>query len=277
MSFSVSGVKADAPNIPYKKLRTSSPDVHDSGKQNKTETIKIETVSENTKTDSFTEESIKVGKSIQNITCKNISKSPEYEHQSLSVYKKDLDIPYDSEREQIVLDDRSIDQNFETTESDPKKSFKNCESKKDEYVYRLLRATESYNQGLHPKHISSKITLEEHVENGSKGNRSRFISCSQTMDGLHRLIRLTNNYCRVREVVRINLTKLKDFKDVTIINLNDKDVREEHIDRHSKAWGYAHNFEEVVLAPKSHIPAECLERIGIVKDKQFIKEEHINL
>lgn len=156
MSFSVSGDKADAPNIQYKKLRTSSPDVHDSGKQNKTETIKIETVSENTKAGSFTEESIKVGKSIQNITCKKFSKSPEYEHQSLSVYKTDLDIPYDSKREQIVLDDRSIDQNFETTESDPKKSFKNCESKKDEYVYRLLRATESYNQGLRPKHISSK-------------------------------------------------------------------------------------------------------------------------
>lgn len=201
----------------------------------------------------------------------NISKSPEY------VYKKDLDIPDDSESEQIVLDARSIEHNFETTKSDPEKSFENCESKKDEYVYRLLRGTESYNQGLRLKHLSSKITLEEHVENGSKGNRSRFISCSQTMDGLHRLIRLTNNYCRVREVVRINLTKLKDFKDVTIINLNDKDVREEHIDRHSKAWGYAHNFEEVVLAPNSHIPADCVERIGMVKDKQFIKEEHINL
>lgn len=36
MSFSVSGDKADAPNIQYKKLRTSSPDVHDSGKQNET-------------------------------------------------------------------------------------------------------------------------------------------------------------------------------------------------------------------------------------------------
>lgn len=276
-SFSVSGDEADAPNTQYKKLRAGSPDVHDSGKQNKTETIKIETVSENTKAGSFTEESIEVGESIQNITCKNISKSPEYEHQSLFVYKKDLDVPDDSEREQIVLDDRSIDQNFETTESDPKKSFENCESKNDEYVCRLLRATESYNQGLRPKHISSKITLEEHVENGSKGNCSRFISCSQTMDGLYRLIRLTNNYCRVRKVVRINLTKLKDFKDVTIINLNDKNVREEHLDRHSKAMGYAHNFEEIVLAPKSHIPAECVERIGIVKDKQFIKDEHIDL
>lgn len=54
MSFSVSGDKADAPNIQYKKLRTSSPDVHDSGKQNETETNKIETVSENTKAGSFT-------------------------------------------------------------------------------------------------------------------------------------------------------------------------------------------------------------------------------
>lgn len=59
--------------------------------ENKTETIKIETVSENTKADSFTEESIEVGKSIENIPLINISKSPEY------VYKKDLDIPDDSE------------------------------------------------------------------------------------------------------------------------------------------------------------------------------------
>lgn len=73
------------------------------------------------------------------------------------------------------------------------------------------------------------------------------------------------------------MTKLKDFKDVTIINLNDKDVREEHLDRHSKAWGYAYNFEEVVLAPKSHIPAECVERIGIVKHTQFIKDEDIDI
>lgn len=144
-------------------------------------------------------------------------------------------------------------------------------------MYRLLRANESYSQGLRPKHISSKITLEEHVENGSKGNCSRFISCSGTMDGLHRLIRLTNECWRVRIVVRINLTKLKDFEEVTIINLTDKNVREKDIDRHSKAWGYAHNFEEVVLAPKSHIPAEFVERIGIVKDNQFIKDEHINL
>lgn len=66
--------------------------------ENKTETIKIETVSENTKAvsentkaDSFTEESIEVGKSIENIPLIIISKSPEY------VYKKDLDIPDDSE------------------------------------------------------------------------------------------------------------------------------------------------------------------------------------
>lgn len=70
-------------------------------------------------------------------------------------------------------------------------------------MYRLLRATESYNQGLRPKNLFSKITLEEHVENGSKGNCSRFISCSQTMDGLSRLIRLINDYWRMRKVVRI--------------------------------------------------------------------------
>lgn len=87
------------------------------------------------------------------------------------------------------------------------------------------------------------------------------------MDGLYWLICFINNYCCVCEVVCINLMKLKDFKDVIIINLNDKDVREEYIDCYFNVWGYVYNFEEVVLVLKLYILVECFERIGIVKDK----------
>lgn len=71
----------------YKKLRASSPDVNDSGKENKTETLKIETVFENTERGSFSKESNEVGKPIQNITCKNNSDSAKFEHQSLFIDK----------------------------------------------------------------------------------------------------------------------------------------------------------------------------------------------
>lgn len=148
---------------------------------------------------------------------------------------------------------------------------------RNEYVYRLLRFNEPHNEGLRPKLISSRITLEEHVKNGSKGTCSRFISCCETMNGLNRLIGLTNESSRVREVVRINITKLKDFEDVTIIKLTDENVRKEHIERNSKPWEYAEKFEEVVLAPRSHVPADCVERIGFVQHRTFTKDEHITL
>lgn len=226
---------------------------------------------------SLTEESKEARTSIHNSARKIISETAEFQNQSLLIDKKDFDIFDNMEREQIVLDDSSIEQNCETSESDTRSSSNIVKIENDEYVYRLLRFHESYSKGLQPKNVFSRISPEKHVRRGSKGYESRFISSSANMNGLNRLIRLTNKSSRVCEVVRINMTKLKGFKDVTIINLTDENVREKHIDRKSKAWGYAHNFKEVVLAPKSHIPAECVERIGIVKDQQFIKDEHINL
>lgn len=106
-----SGDEVDEPNTQYKKLRASSPDVNDSGQENKTETIKIETVSENTETGYFSKKSNEDGRSIQNFTCKNNSDSAEFENQSLFIDKEDLDIPENPEKEQIVLNNRYIEQN----------------------------------------------------------------------------------------------------------------------------------------------------------------------
>lgn len=145
-----------------------------------------------------------------------------------------------------------------------------------EYVYRLLRSNEPYKDGLRPKNIESNASLHQHVAAGSKGVHSRFISCCYTLHALRRLAGLTNNPSLVREVVRINVTKL-NREEVKVIELLIKDVREKHIKVGSKAWGFVEKFDEVILEPKTHVPADCVERIGIVKDNVFRKDEHITL
>lgn len=91
---------------------------------------------------SFTEESNEAGKSVQNSTCKIISEPAGLQNQSL----------FDNiERERIVLDERSIEQNCETSGSDRRSSSNTDEIENDEYVYRLLRFHESYSIGLQPK------------------------------------------------------------------------------------------------------------------------------
>lgn len=160
----------------------------------------------------------------------------------------------------------------------PKKEAANIDesSKQAEYVYRLLRPNEPYKDGLRPKNIESKASLHQHVAGGSKGVHSRFISCCNTLRALHRLARLTKHPSLVREVVRINVTKL-NREEVKVIELLIEDVREKHIKVGSKAWGFVENFDEVILEPKTHVPADCVERIGIVKDNVFTKDEHITL
>lgn len=250
------------PNRKHKKLRPSSPDENGSGKTSETEATELEDFSEKLKGESL-------------FVLPSLTKESNNVGEYLIDDKEDENESGNIDKEQTVSYERPIEPNFETTDSDT--SLENDEIEKDEYVYRLLRFDELYSQGLLPKNIYSTITLEKHVHHGSKGNSSRFISCCETMNGLHRLIGLTNESSRVRDVVRINMTKLKDYEDVTIIKLTDEDVRGKHIERYSTAWGYAEKFEEVILAPKSHVPANCVERIGIVKDRSFTKDEHIVL
>ncbi|XP_062579876.1 uncharacterized protein LOC134241868 [Saccostrea cucullata] len=138
-----------------------------------------------------------------------------------------------------------------------------------EYIYRILRFDENCQNGLRPKNIFSGISLQQHVERGSKGQESRYISCCKTLDGIERLGGLTNEYQRVREVVQINITKLKDR--ARIIDLTKEEIRERHISRYSTAWGFAEKFEEVNIDPTSHVPSECVEKIGVVHMRRFKK------
>lgn len=102
-----------------------------------------------------------------------------------------------------------------------------AESERAEYVYRLLRFKEAYHIGLAPKSFRSKTTLMEHVENGSKGVPSRFISCCKTLHGLQKLASITNKSLRYRGVVRINIAKLNP-EEVKVMDLTDVSVREKH-------------------------------------------------
>lgn len=276
----------DEPEGKHKKTVSSSPDVDNNKNENKKDTNEIEAVSQVTKEEStfdltsVTEESNDAEVSNQiSTSAKKIGVSANFKSPSLRYDNEDEYVSNNEAEDGIVLYERSTEYNLERTESESgaSTSSENDKMMKNEYVYRLLRFNEPYSQGLHPKDISSRITLEEHVKNGSKGTCSRFISCCETMRGLNRLIGLTNESSRVREVVRINITKLKDSEDVTIIKLTDENVRNGHIERYSKPWEYAEKFEEVVLAPRSHVPADSVEKIGFVQHRTFTKDEHITL
>lgn len=102
--------------------------------------------------------------------------------------------------------------------SQPEGVHDKAEIKKAEYVYRLLRFREPYHRGLCPKDIHSKTTLMKHVENGSKGVESRFISCCKTLSGLEKLASITNKSNGYRGVVRIDITKLNPG-EVNMIDL----------------------------------------------------------
>lgn len=188
--------------------------------------------------------------------------------------------------EEVVLSSNQVEEEFGLNKNEigtpveapqPDESCDNADVEKDEYVYRLQRFHETHRQGLYPKDIWSRTSLMKHVERGSKGATSRFISCCKTLFDLQCLGGITNESTRVREVVRINITKLKNYHDVTVIDLTDETVREKHIIRSSEAWRFASRFNEVILEPRTHVPADCVEKIGIVLHRKFVKDEHVIL
>lgn len=110
----------------------------------------------------------------------------------------------------------------------------------------------------------------------SKSNvKSRYISCFKTIAALVQFV--SNSETRaICEVVRINITKL-DQNKVKVIDLTNEDTRKKHLIEKSKAWNCAVKFDEVLLEPEENVPMECVEKIGIVHERSFIKDEQIEL
>lgn len=152
---------------------------------------------------------------------------------------------------------------------------KDVKEKKDEYLYRLLRFDEKIRRGLYPKDIRSNTSLKEHIERGSRGIKSRFISCCKTIRGLEKLASHTNEFHRVR-LVRINIPQLNP-RNVNVIDLTDESVRLKYFKSNKRAWRLASKFDEVILEPKRYIPRYCIEKIGTVKDQSFTKYQNIIL
>lgn len=205
----------------------------------------------------------------------NATGSADLSGTSFRMDKDEVVLSTNRVEEEIVLNKNKIER--PVVASQPDKSRDNAEAEKPEYVYRLQRFGEPYMQGLYPKTIWSRTSLMDHVARGSKGATSRFISCCKTLYDLQCLGGITNESTRIREVVRINITRLKNYKDVTVIDLTDETVREKHILRSSNAWRFASRFNEVILDPCTHVPADCVEKIGIVQHRKFIKDEHVIL
>lgn len=154
------------------------------------------------------------------------------------------------------------------TSSQPVQSDTDDENENDEYVYRVLRIGEPYEEGIYPKDLNSKVRLKEHVLRGSSSIESRFVSCCKTMDGVHEMAIRTNYENCKRDVVEINISKLP--KGVTVIDLTDNSTRDQHL-QNSTALRYAQMYEEVILEPKmcTCIPSECIEKIGEIRHKEF--------
>lgn len=138
-------------------------------------------------------------------------------------------------------------------------------------MYRVLRLNEPYTDGLYPKDINSQVSLVEHVEYGSRETyKSKFISCCKTKNGVKRIAERAFESKINRTVVRINVTQL-NTENIKVIDLTDWGARQRLLKGSPRACNYAEMFEEVILQPVDHIPAECVERIGIIKNKKFFE------
>lgn len=125
--------------------------------------------------------------------------------------------------EEVVTDDQRHEEDIKntTTSSQPVKSNTDDENKNDEYVYRVLRIGESFREGIHPKDVNSNVSIEDHVLQGTYHTKSRFVSCSKTIDGVNALASRSSHIMPKRDVVKININKL-DPKEVAIIDLTVK-------------------------------------------------------
>lgn len=176
--------------------------------------------------------------------------------------------------EEVMRHDQRHDDDTKNTatSSQPVQSDTDDKNEKDEYVYRVLRIDEPYEEGIYPKNLHSKVRLEEHVlRGGSRGRsstKSRFVSCCKTINGVYGMARNTNKKNYTRDVVKINISKLP--KEVTVIDLTDNYTRNQHL-HDDTALRYAEMYEEVILEPKmcTCIPSECIQKIGEILHNEF--------
>ena len=124
-------------------------------------------------------------------------------------------------------------------------------------LYRLLRQTESIEDGLWAKDPNSKTSVFLHVTKGSYG-QSKYISTCGSYDAVAYLKRKST---QPGKIVKIDEDKLLSNK-VKIIDLRHQNTRDICIDNSTTAElintfnNFANTFQEVLLV--GHVPKSCL-------------------
>jgi len=125
-------------------------------------------------------------------------------------------------------------------------------------LYRLLRADESCEDGLYAKDPCSTTSVFDHINIGSWGQQSKYISTCGSLEAVNSF--RSNSYNPGRIVI---IQKDKLPSSVEIIDLRRQENRNHYIyyvkDTGSinKFNNFANKFEEVLLV--GYVPERCLE------------------
>ncbi|KAK3106221.1 hypothetical protein FSP39_015492 [Pinctada imbricata] len=134
----------------------------------------------------------------------------------------------------------------------------------DKFVYRLLNEMEMPEQGLKAKNPSASVSIQEHVENGSWGRPSQFISTAASFDALKQFA--TRSVSPRKRIVKIDLRKVEESTEAAVFDLTSKENRENYLTS-EKAQNFARKFQEVLI--RGYIPADCIE---VISDEQVFRE-----
>ena len=124
-------------------------------------------------------------------------------------------------------------------------------------VYRLLNDTENPSQGLRAKNPFANISVAQHVGYGSAaGFASQYISTTSTYIAAHSFAQM----CRspVVRIVRIDLDAAQLVSNISVIDLTNPFVRQQHIDTTDiRANNFSSRFQEILVV--GFIPASCVQ------------------
>lgn len=115
-----------------------------------------------------------------------------------------------------------------------------------------MRADEDPAKGLTAKNPNSDVNVNSHVSNGSYGPGSRYISCSKTLEGIHKFA--SNSYTFPKRIVRLKISE-NDPEIKRIIDLTNYNELSQHVFT-QQGINFARKFDEVLVEGK--INTECI-------------------
>ncbi|KAK3106226.1 hypothetical protein FSP39_017484 [Pinctada imbricata] len=134
----------------------------------------------------------------------------------------------------------------------------------DKFVYRLLNEMEMPEHGLRAKNPSACVSIQEHVEKGSWGRPSQFISTAASLHAVKQFA--TRSVSPRKRIVKIDLRKVEESSEAAVFDLTSKENRENYLTS-EKAQNFARKFQEVLI--RGYVPADCIE---VISEEQVFRE-----